>query len=75
MSHTHGTYKAYAIHGCRCDRCREYQNARVAKSRADRLASGRINHGSAGWDDGCRCDVCTTNHRTRYADYYERMTR
>lgn len=75
MSYRHGTYTAYARHGCRCDSCREYQRARVAASRAARLASGNVNHGSAGWDDGCRCETCTQTHRRRYADYYKRMTR
>jgi len=75
MSHVHGTYTAYARVGCRCDRCRNYQNERVKKARAERLAEGRVAHGTAGWDDGCRCNTCTTSHRAAYRDYYERTKR
>ena len=59
MSGDHGTYSMYARKGCRCDDCREYQRARVAKNRADRLASNRLNHGSrSSYDAGCRCKLC-----------------
>ncbi len=68
---SHGTYSRYANYGCRCDACRIYQNQRVRASRAKRLAEGRINHGGAGWDDGCRCTVCTKHHRDRYRTYYQ----
>jgi hypothetical protein len=73
MSIKHGTSTAYAHNGCRCDECRAYQNGRVRASRAKRLAEGRVNHGTAGWDDGCRCETCTHAHRSRYADYYQRV--
>lgn len=64
----HGTYSAYARYKCRCNECREYQRARVARSRAQRLAEGRIGHGtSSGYDDGCRCEECRDAHRTRIA--------
>ena len=56
---THGTYAEYAKRKCRCDECRAYQNNRVAKNRAERLAEGRISHGTrSGYDAGCRCDEC-----------------
>lgn len=55
----HGTYGMYARKKCRCDKCRAYQNSRVAKNRADRLASGRLNHGTrSARDAGCTCDSC-----------------
>lgn len=55
----HGTYVAYARHACRCEECVDYQRARVRANRADRLASGRLNHGSrASYDAGCRCLPC-----------------
>jgi hypothetical protein len=50
-SYVHGTYTAYARHGCRCDLCRAYQNERVRRNRADRLAAGRLTHGRRStWD-------------------------
>lgn len=59
MSYTHGTSTAYFDHGCRCDPCREYHNSRVARSRAERLASGNLNHGTrSAYDAGCRCGEC-----------------
>lgn len=68
----HGTYARYS-RGCRCDECREYQGARVARNRADRLASGRLSHGTrSAWDAGCRCTECGTAHRTAARDYYKR---
>ena len=64
----HGTYSAYARCKCRCNECREYQRARVARTRAQRLTEGRINHGtSSGYDDGCRCEDCRDAHRSRIA--------
>ena len=60
----HGTYTRYADHGCRCDACRAYQRDRVARNRADRLASGRLNHGTrSARDAGCRCDACVMTRR------------
>ena len=70
MSMVHGTYTAYARWGCRCDRCRQYQNERVARGRADRLTAGRIQHGRTGWDDGCRCDICRDAHQIALHRYY-----
>ena len=67
MSYRHGTYTAYARHGCRCDACRAYQNARVARNRADRLAGGRLTHGTrSAYDAGCRCDACYQARRVAY---------
>lgn len=55
----HGTYKVYSKMKCRCDECSSYQRNRVAKNRADRLANGRITHGTrSGYDAGCRCEKC-----------------
>lgn len=69
-SYTHGTYTAYARHGCRCDRCRAYQNERVAKNRRERLEAGRLSHGTASaWDAGCRCDACRQRHDQRHRAY------
>lgn len=62
----HGTYAMYR-RKCRCDVCREYQRARVAKSRASRLASGRLSHGTrSSYDAGCRCTDCKRARATVY---------
>jgi len=59
VSYIHGTYSAYARHGCRCVACVEYQNGRNARNRADRLANGRLNHGKrSAYDAGCRGPEC-----------------
>lgn len=59
-SYTHGTYTAYARHGCRCDPCRTRQNDRVRANRAARLERvGRLTHGiRSTYDCGCRCTKC-----------------
>jgi hypothetical protein len=73
-SYVHGTYTAYAHHGCRCDLCRAYQNERVRRNRAERLAAGRLTHGRRStWDAGCRCDECRAVHRAAHADYRQRQ--
>lgn len=55
----HGTYTMYARRGCRCDSCKEYQRARVAKNRSDRLKTGNLSHGTrSAYDAGCRCMDC-----------------
>lgn len=47
------TYQRY---GCRCHGCRAAHNERVRQNRADRLATGRLNHGTrSAYDAGCRC--------------------
>ena len=57
----HGTYTAYFWYWCRCGRCREYQNKRVARNRAARLATGNLSHGTrSAYDAGCRCGICKT---------------
>lgn len=60
----HGTYRRYWIDKCRCEACREYQRARVARSRAERLARGELTHGKrSAYDAGCRCDQCRDARR------------
>lgn len=55
----HGTYTMYARNGCRCESCREYQNSRVRRNRADRLENRRLAHGTrSAYDAGCRCVHC-----------------
>jgi hypothetical protein len=67
MTINHGTCAAYERHHCRCDLCRETHNARVRANRADRLASGRIVHGTrSAYDAGCRCDACFEARRSSY---------
>mgnify|MGYP007115078499 CR=1 FL=1 len=64
MSFVHGTYVAYARHGCRCDRCATAQRDRVRRNRADRLATGRLNHGTrSARDAGCKCPPCIETRR------------
>lgn len=55
----HGTYTMYARRKCRCDECKAYQRNRVAKNRAERLATGNLTHGTrSAYDAGCRCMYC-----------------
>lgn len=67
---THGTYRMYAApFRCRCDACRAYQNDRVARNRADRLASGNLNHGTrSAYDAGCKCGSCRLARRAAYLE-------
>jgi hypothetical protein len=72
MSFTHGTASGYERHGCRCDLCRANHNERVARNRADRLASGPLSHGTrSAYDAGCRCAACMEDRRRAYAELSE----
>lgn len=63
----HGTYTRYARMGCRCPMCREYQRAKVERSRAARLAAGSLSHGTrSAYDAGCRCSDCSAARRDAY---------
>ena len=67
LSARHGTYAMYYRGNCNCRRCREYQRQRVARSRAERLATGRLSHGTrSAYDAGCRCDPCKAARREAY---------
>ena len=64
----HGTYTMYGKRGCRCAECREGQRARVARNRAERLAAGRLTHGTrSAYDAGCRCQWCKAERRAASA--------
>ena len=64
----HGTYSTYFWHMCRCTECREGQRQRVARNRAERLASGSLSHGTrSAYDAGCRCEPCKDVRREVYA--------
>ena len=53
--------------GCRCDDCREYQRARVARNRGQRFAIGLLTHGTrSAYDAGCRCTECLEARRAAY---------
>lgn len=66
----HNGSKSYE-RGCRCEPCRTLHNAQVAKSRAERLASGRLSHGTrSAYDAGCRCEPCRIVHRDGHREYY-----
>lgn len=55
----------YARKKCRCDKCREYQNNRVARNRAERLETGRLNHGTrSARDAGCHCYQCEATRKS-----------
>jgi hypothetical protein len=63
----HGTFGAYFYKGCRCQECRSYQRKRNAANRRERLASGRLSHGTrSAYDCGCRCDPCKGARRGAY---------
>ena len=79
MSYRHGTYTAYARHGCRCDHCTTYQRTRVKKNRLDRLARDTGHGKRAMYDAGCRCDSCRATRLAAYQrekrnDYWSRRT-
>lgn len=55
----HGSASTYRSGLCRDECCREPHRIATAKNRADRLKSGRLNHGTrSGYDAGCRCPDC-----------------
>ena len=50
-----------------CPDCQAHRRAVNARSRAQRLASGRISHGTrSGYDAGCRCTWCRAVRRAVY---------
>lgn len=63
LSLAHGTYTAYA-QGCRCNACRQYQNDRVARSRANRVV--KVHGIRSSYDAGCRCEACKGARREAY---------
>ncbi len=64
----HGTSAAYDGAGCRCDVCRGYQAMRVRRNRRERVAAGRLTHGTrSAYDAGCRCPACKDARKVRYA--------
>ena len=66
-SSKHGTYTMYARKKCRCDECRSYQNSRVSRNRAQRLADGNLSHGTrSSYDAGCRCTSCSRARQVAY---------
>ena len=72
MTRPHGTYAAYFRDKCRCPACSTYQSARNARNRADRMAAGRLNHGTrSAYDAGCRCASCVEAR----GDAYRRLER
>lgn len=65
----------YERHGCRCAICRAGNAAKVAATRARRLArlkatptpEAHPGHGTyAGYDAGCRCEACLLHRQSRY---------
>lgn len=71
--YVHGTDRSYEYGGCRCDECRAAHAGRVAQNRAERLATGRLSHGTRSvWDAGCRCLPC---HRAAKAARNEYLSR
>lgn len=70
---THGR-TGYERHGCRCAICRAANAAKVAATRARRLARLLLTapenddgHGTqGGYDAGCRCEACGLRRRMRY---------
>lgn len=51
-----------------CEDCRKHQRARVRKNRAERLITGRLNHGKrSAYDAGCECRDCLRARAEAYA--------
>lgn len=50
-----------------CEKCRAYQRERVRRNRSERLAEGRLNHGTrSAADTGCPCTACRGVRRKAY---------
>lgn len=63
----HGTYRSYAVRGCRCDLCLAAHRRDVATKRA-RSRAGLVHvtsHGRWGYLRGCRCDTCRVDNSAR----------
>lgn len=72
----HSPIAGYERHGCRCDACVAGHNARVRENRRQRLAEGRLSHGTrSAYDAGCRCEDCGKARREAYTRLreYERQ--
>lgn len=66
----HGTVTRYRNYKCRCLMCRAAHREATARNRADRLASGRLSHGTrSAYDAGCRCVDCTRVHKEAHRAY------
>jgi hypothetical protein len=65
----HGTYRAFADHGCRCQPC-----CVAFSAFRDAGKPGDIQHGTAaGYSTyGCRCDACTDAKRQSWSKYARR---
>lgn len=67
MSDQTHTMRDYRL-GCRCEDCRAANRLRAAQGRAQRLAAGRLSHGTrSAYDAGCRCPDCLQVRRDVYA--------
>lgn len=78
----HGTYSGYNTHKCRCDQCREANNAYgrdyAARKRAARTQppKGEPAHGTHHrYNRGCRCDDCRAARRRYVAEWKLRTGR
>lgn len=65
----HGSASAYATctvgeRGGRCEACRAYQAARVARNRAARGARAMCTRTRSSYDAGCRCAGCVAANST-----------
>jgi len=66
----HGTAQGYQYHRCRCAACKQWRTDYNVVYRARRIANKTFKHGTEGYSCGCRCDVCDTSRRTRFAAWY-----
>lgn len=64
--YVHGQSYSLYKNGCRCDPCREFQNDRNRRNRADRLARLTVHGIRSSYDAGCRCDACKGARREAY---------
>lgn len=63
----HSPTTGYERHNCRCEACVAHHNARVKQNRQERLADGRLTHGTrSAYDAGCRCVDCSEVRRAAY---------
>jgi hypothetical protein len=55
------------VMGCDSAACREESRRWVTRNRVERMASGRLSHGTiSAYDCGCRCDKCRRASSRKY---------
>ncbi len=63
----HGTLNSYQHHKCRCDLCKRASANAADKYRKRRkeLNTAVVSHGTTGYSQGCKCEICRTSNAAR----------